>query len=63
MFDAWESLNDAQREAVEHDGGPLLVVAGAGSGNTRVVTHRIGRFVFEAGMGTGNGDYVGRATP
>ena len=45
--DYLENLNDAQKEAVLHLDGPLLIVAGAGSGKTKVLTSRIANIIKE----------------
>ncbi|MFZ0215015.1 MAG: UvrD-helicase domain-containing protein [Candidatus Dormiibacterota bacterium] len=45
-----DSLNGPQRDGVTHSGGPLLILAGAGSGKTRVLTMRIARLVTEGGV-------------
>lgn len=46
-------LNQAQRQAVEHGAGPALIVAGAGTGKTRVITQRIVRLIEEKAAGPG----------
>ncbi len=40
-----ENITESQKEAITHIDGPLLVIAGAGSGKTRVITRRIGHLI------------------
>lgn len=53
-MDIFENLNEEQTKAVKHNKGPLLILAGAGSGKTRVLTYRIAHLITECNVSPWN---------